>query len=194
MSLHRQERVPTKTTRRGLTILYTGNGKGKTSAALGAVMRALGHGWKVLVIEFFKGDWPIIFGEVEMAKRLSPQLELLQLGKGFVKYMGDRKPFGEHQLAADEALRRAREAIASGAYDLVVLDEIIYAIDYADVRLIRLEDVLAMIRSKPPTMHLILTGRQAPQALIDAADLVTEMVEVKHPYQAGIPAQAGIDY
>jgi len=186
--------MPTKTPRRGLTILYTGNGKGKTSAALGAVMRALGHGWKVLVIEFFKGDWPVVFGEVELAKKLSPQLELLQLGKGFVKYMGDRKPFAEHQLAADEALRRAREAIASGAYDLVVLDEIIYAIDYAEVRLVRLEDVLEIIRSKPPTMHLILTGRNAPQALREAADLVTEMVEVKHPYQQGVPAQAGVDY
>ena len=132
--------------RRGFIIIYTGHGKGKTSAALGAVFRALGHGWRVLVIQFFKGDWPIVFGELELAKRLAPQLEVLQVGKGFVKHMGDKKPFDEHLSAAQEAL------------------------------------------------HLILTGRDAPQALIDRADLVTEMTEVKHPWQQKIPAQAGIDY
>ena len=181
-------------TRRGLVIVYTGNGKGKTSAAVGAVFRALGHGWRVLVIQFFKGDWPVVFGELEMAKRLAPQLEFLQLGKGFVKYMGDQKPFQEHQQAAQEALRVAKERIASGRYDLVVLDEIVYAIDYAGVQLVSLEDVLALLDAKPAATHLILTGRNAPQALIDRADLVTEMREIKHPWQQKIPAQEGIDY
>jgi cob(I)alamin adenosyltransferase len=180
--------------RRGLVIVYTGNGKGKTTAALGAVLRALGHGWRVLVIQFFKGDWPVVFGEVEMGKRLGPQYEILQLGKGFVKHMGDRKPFAEHRAAANEALRLARERITSGAYDLIVLDEIIYAIDYAGVQLVTLEDVLGLVDAKPPTLHLILTGRNAPQALIDRADLVTEMREIKHPWQQKIPAQQGIDY
>jgi cob(I)alamin adenosyltransferase len=174
--------------------MYTGDGKGKTSAALGAALRALGHGWRVLVIQFFKGAWPVVFGELEMGKRLAPQLEVLQLGKGFVKHMGDQKPFDEHLVAAKEALRVARERIASGAYDLIVLDEIIYAIDYAGVQLVSLEEVLSLLDAKPPGLYLILTGRDAPQALIDRADLVTEMREVKHPWQQKIPAQAGIDY
>ena len=182
------------TSRRGLIILYTGNGKGKTTAALGAVLRALGHGWRVLVIQFFKGDWPVVFGELEMAKRLAPQLEILQLGKGFVGYMGDTKPREEHAVAAREALHVAKERITSGAYDLIVLDEIVYAIDYAGVQLVSLEDVLGLLDAKPPSLHLILTGRNAPQALIDRADLVTEMREVKHPWQQKIPAQEGIDY
>ena len=180
--------------RRGLIIIYTGTGKGKTTASLGAALRALGHGWRVLVIQFFKGDWPVVFGEVEMGKRLAPQLEILQLGKGFVKYMGDKKPFDEHVAAAKEALRVAKEKITSGAYDLIVLDELIYAIDYAGVQLVSLAEVMALLDAKPPSLHLVLTGRNAPQALIDRADLVTEMREIKHPWQQKIPAQVGIDY
>ena len=180
--------------RRGLIVIYTGNGKGKTSASLGAALRALGHGWRVLVIQFFKGDWPVVFGELEMAKRLAPQFEVLQLGRGFVKHMGDRKPFEAHVAAAQEALRIAKERITSGAYDLIILDEITYAIDYAGVQLVSVEDVLALLEAKPPALHLILTGRNAPQAIIDRADLVTEMEEIKHPWQQKIPAQVGIDY
>ena len=180
--------------RRGLTIIYTGPGKGKTTAALGMALRALGHGWRVLVIQFFKGDWPVVYGEVEMGKRLAPQLDVLQLGRGFVKHMGDKKPFEEHLAAAKDALKVARERIASGAYDLIVLDELIYAIDYAGVQLVTLEEVLGLLDAKPPALHLVLTGRNAPQALIDRADLVTEMREVKHPWQRKIPAQLGIDY
>ena len=180
--------------RRGLIVVYTGNGKGKTSAALGAALRALGHGWRVLVIQFFKGDWPVVFGEVEMGKRLAPQLEVLQLGKGFVKAMGDKKPFEEHLTAAREALRVAREKISSGHYELIILDEILYAIDYAGVQLVSVDDVLGLLAAKPAALHLILTGRSAPQAIIDRADLVTSMEEIKHPWQQKIPAQAGIDY
>ena len=182
------------TARRGLTIIYTGNGKGKTTAALGMALRALGHGWRVLIIQFFKGDWPVVFGEVEMGKRLSPQLEVLQLGKGFVKHMGDRKPFDEHLAAATEALRIAKDKVTSGAYDLIILDELVYAIDYAGVQLVSLEDVVGLVEAKPPRLHLVLTGRDAPQALVDRADLVTDMREVKHPWQQKIPAQAGVDY
>ena len=180
--------------RRGLLIVYTGNGKGKTSAALGACLRALGHGWKVLVIQFFKGDWPVVFGELEVAKRLGPQFEVLQLGKGFVKHMGDTKPFDEHLAAAKDALRTAKEKITSGLYDLIVLDELIYAIDYAGVQLVTLDDVLDLIDAKPPSLHVIMTGRNAPQPIVDRADLVTEMQEIKHPWQQQIPAQQGIDY
>ncbi len=180
--------------RRGLIIIYTGDGKGKTSAALGACLRALGHGWRVLVIQFFKGDWPVVFGEVELGKRLAPQFEVLQLGKGFVRSMGDRKPFDEHLAAAKEALRVAKERITSGRYELVVLDEIIYAIDYAGVQLVTVDEVLDLLDAKPPSVHVILTGRNAPQSIIDRADLVTRMEEVKHPWQQKIPAQAGIDY
>ena len=178
---------------KGLVIVYTGDGKGKTSAALGNVFRALGHGWKVLVIQFFKGDWPIVFGELESAK-LHKNLEILQLGKGFVKIMGDKKPFKDHQIAATEAVKLAKEKILSGKYDLVVLDEVNYAVDYLDIRLVELKDLIEIIEKKPEHTHLILTGRDAKKEIIELADLVTEMKEIKHPFQKGIPAQKGIDF
>ena len=180
--------------RKGLTIVYTGDGKGKTSAALGAAMRALGHGWKVLMIQFFKGDWPVVYGELELAKKLYPQFEVLQLGRGFVKIMGDKKPFEEHVEAAKAALALTKERMFSGQYDVLILDEVNYALGYMDFRLIELEDVLELIRTKPPQMHLILTGRNAHPKVIEAADLLTEMREIKHPMKQGIPAQQGIDY
>ena len=180
--------------RKGLTIVYTGDGKGKTSAALGAAMRALGHGWRVLIIQFFKGDWPVVYGELELAKKLYPQIEVLQLGRGFVKIMGDKKPFEEHVEAAQAALQLTRERMLSGKYDVIILDEVIYALGYMDFKLVELEEVLDLIRSRPPQVHMILTGRNAPQQIIDAADLVTEMKEVKHPMKKGIPAQQGVDY
>src|SRR3990167_7890752 len=139
-----------------MILVYTGNGKGKTSAALGNVFRALGHGWRVLVIQFLKGDWPIVFGEMESAK-FHKNLEILQLGKGFVKIMGDKKPFKEHKLAANEAMEYAKDRIYSKDYDLVVLDEVNYAIDYLDIRLVELKDVLEIIENKPSRLHLILT-------------------------------------
>lgn len=180
--------------RRGFVIIYTGDGKGKTTAALGCALRAVGHGWKVRVIQFFKGDWPIVFGEVETAKRLAPSLEVLQLGKGFVKIMGDIKPYPEHIEAAHQALEVCRETIRSGEYDLVILDEVNYAIKHLDIELIQLKDVVALLKDKPPHVHVILTGRDAHPDLIEMADLVTEMKEIKHPFQQGIPAQEGIDY
>lgn len=180
--------------RKGLVIVYTGDGKGKTSAALGAAMRALGHGWKVLIIQFMKGDWPVVYGELEMAKKLAPQLEVLQLGRGFVKIMGDRKPFEEHVSAAQAAMALTKEKVFSGQYDVVILDEVNYALGYMDFKLIELEDVLELIRTKPPELHLILTGRNAHPEVVALADLVTEMREVKHPMKRGIPAQQGIDF
>lgn len=180
--------------RKGLVIVYTGDGKGKTSAALGCAMRALGHGWRVLIIQFFKGDWPVVYGELELAKKLYPQFEVLQLGKGFVKIMGDKKPFDEHLEAAQAALSLTRQRMRSGNYDLIILDEINYALGTMDFKLVELADVLELIKEKPPEMHLILTGRNAPAEIVEAADLVTEMREIKHPMKKGIPAQQGIDY
>jgi cob(I)alamin adenosyltransferase len=177
-----------------LLIVYTGNGKGKTSAAMGAVFRALGHGHKVLVIQFFKGDWPVTFGELVSAKK-HRDLEFLQLGRGFVRIMGDKKPFGVHKQAANKALDLAGKKILSGRYDLVVLDEVIYALDYQKTAgMVALDDLLALLRKAPPKTHVILTGRNAHKKLIRAADLVTEMKEVKHPFQKGIQAMKGIDF
>src|SRR3989338_6796119 len=119
-------RTDPNNSKKGLVIVYTGNGKGKTFAALGNVFRALGHGWRVLVIQFFKGDWPVVFGELKSAAR-HPQLEGLQLGRGFVKIMGEKKPLTEHRQAASDALGLAAKKIYSGKYDLVVLDEVLYA-------------------------------------------------------------------
>ena len=178
---------------KGLVLVYTGNGKGKTSAALGNAFRALGHGMRVLVIQFFKGDWPVVFGELESAK-LHQGLEIIQLGKGFVKIMGDKKPFSEHKMAADEALAFAKKKVYSGNYDLVVLDEINYAIDYLDIRLVELKDLIEIIQKKPAHTHLILTGRDAKPEIVEMADLVTEMKEIKHPFQKGVQAQKGIDF
>ncbi len=178
---------------RGLVIVYTGDGKGKTSAALGNCLRALGHGMRVLIIQFFKGDWPVVFGELESAKA-HPNLEIFQLGKGFVKIMGDQKPLSEHRFAAQEAVTFAKDKIYSGAYDVVVLDEVLYAIDTLDVKLVHLEEVLEMIDQKPVHTHLILTGRNAKPEIINRADLVTEMKEIKHPFQKGVMAQKGIDF
>ncbi|MBI3317581.1 MAG: cob(I)yrinic acid a,c-diamide adenosyltransferase [Candidatus Omnitrophica bacterium] len=180
--------------RKGLIIVYTGDGKGKTSAALGAAMRSLGHGFRVLIIQFFKGDWPITYGELELARQLHPKFEVLQLGRGFVKIMGDKKPFEEHVEAAKAALTLTRERMFSGEYDLIILDEVNYALGYMDFKLIELADVLELLRTKPPEMHIILTGRNAPPEVVEMADLVTEMREVKHPMKRGIPAQKGIDY
>ena len=128
------------------------------------------------------------------AKRLYPQLEVLQLGRGFVKIMGDKKPFEEHVEAAQAALKLTREKITSGQYDLVILDEVNYALGYMDFKLIELEDVLEILRTKPPQTHIILTGRNAHPKVIEMADLVTEMKEIKHPMKLGIPAQQGVDY
>ena len=180
-----------------MILVYTGDGKGKTSAALGNAFRALGHGWRVLVIQFLKGDWPVVFGELESAKR-HPKLEILQLGSGFVRIMGDKKPLKEHRKAAFVALAVAEKKILSGKYDLVVLDEALCALETAGASLIGQKDLFRLLDQKPSKTHLVLTGRLQNQAakkkLMAVADLFTEMKEIKHPYQKGIPALKGIDY
>ncbi len=174
---------------KGLVIVFTGDGKGKTTSALGVALRACGHNMKVAMLQFIKGSWH--YGELESVKKLSPNFELIPLGKGFVGIIDDRLPREEHIKAAKEALAMAREKITSGNYRVVILDEINVAVR---LNLIDIEDLLDLVKAKPERLHLIITGRGADPRLIEAADLVTEMREIKHPYQKGIEAQRGIDY
>lgn len=173
----------------GLTIVYTGNGKGKTTAALGMCVRAAGYKKKVRILQFVKGSWK--YGELSGIKLLSDFVEMEQVGEGFVGIVDDDKGFSVHQEAARKGLELAAEVMQSGKYDVVILDELNVAIDLG---LVDLSQVLDLIRHKPEKMHLVITGRNAPQELIESADLVTEMTEIKHPYQKGILAQKGIDW
>ncbi len=171
---------------KGLVQLFTGNGKGKTSAALGTVIRALGHGLRVYIVFFMKGNYP--YGERRILSRL-PNVKMASFGqKGFVD-PANIKP--EEKEQARLALATAREATLSSNYDLVVLDEINIAVAW---KLIELDDVVKLISDKPPNVELILTGRGADARLIELADLVTEMVKIKHPYDKGIKTRKGIDY
>jgi cob(I)alamin adenosyltransferase len=174
---------------KGLVIVYTGKGKGKTTAALGIVLRAVGHGYRVGMIQFIKGEW--YYGELTSSKRLEPEFELIAAGRGFVGIMDDDHPIEDHQKAAKDAIRVAKEKIASGNYDIMILDEINYA---AKLNLISQQDILEVISSKPEKTNLILTGNYVSDVVIAAADLVTEMREVKHPYQKGMKAKKGIDF
>ena len=172
----------------GLVIINTGNGKGKTTAALGTALRHAGYGRKVLILQFIKGTWH--YGELESLK-LIPQITLERSGMGFYKILDDKYPEELHKQAAAAGLERARGAVASGEYSLVVLDEIIYAIGEG---LLALADVVELLGRRKEDVSVILTGRAAPQELIDLADMVTEMREIKHPFQQGILALKGIDY
>lgn len=173
----------------GLVLVHTGNGKGKTTAALGTVLRAVGYGHRVLIVQFIKGSWT--YGEMKSIRRLEPEVEFHRMGKGFVGILDDNLPREEHEKAAREALAFAKDKLASGDYQLVLLDEIFIAIG---LKLITVEDVLGVLDARPQQCNLILTGRGAPQEIIDRADTVTEMKEIKHAYQRGILAQKGVDY
>jgi cob(I)alamin adenosyltransferase len=176
---------------RGLVIVNTGDGKGKTTAALGLVLRAAGNGLRVYIIQFIKGRWKT--GESKSLAALAPNVEVVRMGTGFTieRLRDPRISMSEHEEAAARAFERAREVVASGEYDMVVLDEILGSIK---ANLVTLDQVLELIREKPPALHLVLTGRGAPPEIVDAADLVTEMRPVKHPYQQGIKAQRGIEF
>ncbi len=173
----------------GLTIVYTGKGKGKTTAALGIALRATGYKKKICMIQFIKGSWH--YGEMESSKRLEPEFEMVAIGKGFVGIIDDKSPKEDHQKIAKEAIRISNEKIQSGKYDIVILDEVNYAVN---LNLISLDDVLDLIKSKPENVDLVLTGNYAKEEVIEAADLVTEMKEIKHPFQKGIKAKEGIDF
>ena len=181
------KKVP-RNKRKGLVIVYTGDGKGKTTAALGMAVRAIGYNWRALMVQFIKGDW--MYGELEGCKRLEPNLELHRMGKGFVNIRGDNKPIEDHIRAAKSALNYVKENIDKN-YDIIILDEINVAVKE---ELVTTDEVLDMLHKRPPYLHIVLTGRNAPPEIIEAADLVTEMKEVKHPFKKGILAQPGIDY
>lgn len=173
----------------GIVLVYTGKGKGKTTAALGIVLRAVGHGLKVLMVQFIKGEW--FYGELSSSKRLEPEFEMIAAGKGFIGILDDDHEFEEHKKAAGEAISLARSKIISNSYDIVILDEINYAIN---LKLVASDQVLRLIEIKPKKTSLVLTGNYAPKEIIQIADLVTEMNEIKHPFKRGIRAKKGIDY
>ncbi|MCV0373272.1 MAG: cob(I)yrinic acid a,c-diamide adenosyltransferase [Nitrosarchaeum sp.] len=173
----------------GLTIVYTGKGKGKTTAALGIVLRAVGYEKKICMIQFIKGSWH--YGEMFSSKRLEPEFEMVVVGKGFVGIIDDKSPKEDHEKIAKEAIKISLEKIQSGKYDIIILDEINYAVNLG---LVKEEDVINLIKSKPPKLDLVLTGNYAKDRIIDLADLVTEMREIKHPFQQGIKARKGIDF
>lgn len=173
----------------GLVIVYTGNGKGKTTAALGMALRAIGYDHKICMIQFIKGSWH--YGEMDSVEKLGSNFELIAVGKGFVGIIDDKSPKEEHEKIAQEAIKISKERIASKKYDLIILDEINYAVN---LNLIKIEDVIGLIKNKPESLNLVLTGNHVKPEIIEIADLVTEMKEIKHPYQLGIKAKKGIDF
>lgn len=186
----------TETSRRGLVVINTGPGKGKTTAALGTAIRAAGNGMRVLILQFLKGSWH--YGELDAIAALGaalgtaedPAIVIRQMGRGFVK-VGGAETDPEDLRMVEEAWNDAAAAILSGDWDLVVLDEINYAIGY---KMLDPEKVADALRQRPEMVHVILTGRNAHPTLVELADTVTEMREVKHAYQKGILAQRGIEF
>jgi cob(I)alamin adenosyltransferase len=174
--------------RRGLILINTGPGKGKTTAAMGTALRAVGNGMRVLMLQFLKGSWH--YGELDAVKSFGENFVMRQMGRGFVK-VGGAETDPEDIRLVEAAWEEAREAIYSGEWDMVVLDEINYAIGYGMLDSVTVAEAL---RGRPEMVHVILTGRNAHPALIEIADTVTEMREVKHAYQKGILAQRGIEY
>jgi len=172
--------------KKGLIQIYTGNGKGKTTAALGLALRAVGHGMKVLMVQFMKGNGP--YGELESSKKLSPYLTIIQSGRE--TFISKPNPDPKDLELAQEGFLTAKKAIQNKEYDIVILDEINLAIDYG---LIPLSDLLQVIDSKPEVTELILTGRYVHREVLMRADLVTEMVDRKHYYDKGVPAREGIE-
>ena len=169
-------------------MINTGPGKGKTTAALGTALRAVGNGMKVLMLQFIKGSWH--YGELDAAEAFGENFVLKQMGRGFVK-VGGAETDPEDVRLVEAAWAEAREAIYSGEWDMVVLDEINYAISY---KMLDPAVVAEALKGKPEMVHVILTGRNAHPLLVELADTVTEMREMKHAYQKGILAQRGIEY
>jgi len=173
-----------------MLFIYTGDGKGKTTAALGQALRSVGDGKRVLMIQFIKGPWPS--GEDESHKRLLPDFELRKRGKGFVGILGDKLPREEHEKAALDALKEAKTEIESSKWDIMILDEVNVAIGLGLIS----EDAVCALAclAREKKIDLILTGRGKHEALLAQADLVTEMTEIKHPFEKGIKARKGIEY
>jgi len=171
---------------KGLTQVYTGDGKGKTSAAFGLALRAIGRGLKVYVIQFIKGGFD--YGELHIMHKL-PNFRLKAFGRG--KFITEMPPTDKDVKLAQEAFALAQEVVNSNEYDVVILDEINVALN---MKLVGVDEVVDLIRNKPEHVELVLTGRHAPPEVIEAADLVTEMKEIKHPYTKGVPPREGIEY
>ncbi len=173
---------------KGYIIVLTGNGKGKTTSALGMAIRAVGQGLKVIILQFIKGSWH--YGELETAKRLAPDLIIRPLGTGFVHVDPDNPDQADVKIAL-KAWDTSKEALFSGNYGMVILDEINNAVAYG---LIPVDEVLDALRQRPKTLHVVLTGRGAHPRLVEIADIVTECTEVKHPFKEGTGARKGIEY
>ena len=173
---------------RGLVILYTGEGKGKTTAALGLVLRAVGYKKKCLIIQFGKA-W--FTGELVGIKKLSPYVKIIQGGKGFLDILGSGVPLSVHKKAAKKAYELLYKEVMSDKWDIVVADEIVGSVAAG---VLSLTKALQLVEDKPSRLDLVLTGHYASRELIKKADLVTEMKEIKHPFQKGITAKRGVDF
>jgi cob(I)alamin adenosyltransferase len=182
----RDKIIATKTIEKGLLIVHTGKGKGKSTAAFGMVCRAIGHGQKVGVVQFVKGKWQT--GERVVLEAFPDQVTIRTMGEGFTWETQDRQ---RDIAAARGAWEQAKELIADPSYKMVLLDElnIVLRYDYLPIA-----EVVEALNQKPPDTHVIVTGRNAKDELIETADLVTEMTQVKHPFRAGVKAQAGIEF
>lgn len=172
--------------KKGLLIVNTGNGKGKTTAALGMAFRALGHGMRVCIIQFIKGTWK--YGELNSAKRFEDLLEFYVKGNGFT--------WKSDNLDTDKAIARdawefAKYKINSDSYDLIILDELTYLVKYA---MVDEDEIVNTLKIRHPNLHIVVTGRYASNKLIEAADIVTQMLAEKHPLKAGIKAQKGVEF
>ena len=174
--------------RQGLILINTGPGKGKTTAAMGTALRAVGNGLRVLMLQFLKGSWH--YGELDAVEAFGGNFVMKQMGRGFVK-IGGAETDPEDVKMVEAAWDEARTAILSGNWDMVILDEINYAISYG---MLDPAKVVETLKARPEMVHVILTGRNAHPSLVEIADTVTEMREVKHAYQKGILAQRGIEY
>jgi cob(I)alamin adenosyltransferase len=169
----------------GLIIVNTGDGKGKTTAALGAALRAAGSGMKVSIIQFLKGSWK--YGELESIKKI-PDIEIHQMGTGFT---WEKESLDEDRKLARTAWELCKETVLSGIYGMVIFDEINYVLHYG---LLEENEVIDFLKNRPADVHIILTGRNATEGIKEIADLVTEMREIKHPFRKGIKAQKGIEF
>lgn len=174
--------------RRGLIIVNTGPGKGKTTAAMGTALRAVGNGMRVLMLQFLKGSWH--YGELDAVKAFGDNFVMKQMGRGFVKVGGAETDLEDIKLV-EQAWAEAEQAIMSSHWDLVILDEINYATGY---HMLDPAKVVEALKRKPEMVHVILTGRNAHPSIVELADTVTEMRQVKHAYEKGVMAQRGIEY
>ncbi|MBT6095889.1 MAG: cob(I)yrinic acid a,c-diamide adenosyltransferase [Rhodospirillaceae bacterium] len=182
----RDKIIATKTIEKGLLIVHTGKGKGKSTAAMGLAVRAIGNGMRVGIVQFVKGVWET--GERVVLEAFPDQISIKAMGEGFSWDTQDR---ARDIAAAEQAWATSKEMMASGEFDMVVLDELNIPLRYDNLDI---ADVVETLKNKPEMLHVVVTGRNAKDELIDAADLVTEMTMVKHPFRAGVKAQKGIEF